>query len=349
MSELIKALEVLEETALGCLHGASDVDSLERWRLEVLGRKGLLAETLKGLGTLTADQRPQAGQVANRVKTCLEATFAVRLESIQQEVRRHELDGERLDVTMPASPRPRGSLHPVTKIRREIEEAFVRLGFTSVEGPEVEWDQYNFTMLNIPPDHPARDIQDSFYIEGGSGAGGEMLLRTQTSPVQIRTMLAHKPPIRIIAPGRTYRNEATDASHEAMFTQVEGLCVDRNVSMADLRGTLTAVTRALFGPDREIRFRCGYFPFVEPGAEVDMTCHVCNGSGCRVCKRTGWIELGGAGMVHPKVLANVGIDPSVYSGWAFGCGLERFAMLRYGIDDIRLFYDNDLRFLRQFA
>ena len=347
--ELIDRLHGLERDALANLASLDSLPSLEQWRLEVLGRKGLLAEAMKGLGALPASDRPVVGERANAAKQALEDAFSARLATVTNAARARALEGERIDVTLPPRGTARGSLHPVTKIRREVEQAFARLGFTSVEGPEVEWDHYNFTLLNIPPDHPARDTQDSFYIEGGSGEHGEMLLRTQTSPVQIRTMLAHQPPIRIIAPGRTYRNEATDASHEAMFTQVEGLCVDKGVTLADLRGTLTVVARALFGPSSEIRFRCGYFPFVEPGAEIDMTCHMCNGVGCRVCKRTGWIELGGAGMVHPKVLANAGIDPTVYSGWAFGCGLERFAMLRYGIEDIRLFYENDLRFLRQFA
>lgn len=347
--ELIDRLHAIERAALARLDAVDDSTALEQWRLDVLGRKGQLADAMKGLGSLPAADRPKVGERANAAKTALEAAFGARLQEVTAFARAKALEGEKVDVTLPGRAPVKGSLHPVTKIRREVEQAFARLGFRSVEGPEVEWDHYNFTLLNIPPDHPARDTQDSFYIDGGVGEHGEMLLRTQTSPVQIRTMLAHQPPIRIIAPGRTYRNEATDASHEAMFTQVEGLCVDKGVTLADLRGTLTVVARVLFGPQSEIRFRCGYFPFVEPGAEIDMTCHMCNGAGCRVCKRTGWIELGGAGMVHPKVLANAGIDPAVYSGWAFGCGLERFAMLRYGIEDIRLFYENDLRFLRQFA
>jgi phenylalanyl-tRNA synthetase alpha chain len=347
--ELIDRLVVIERESLASLATLNDASTLERWRLEVLGRKGILAEAMKGLGALPATDRPPVGERANAVKQALETAFRTRLADVTVAMNARALEGERIDVTLPARGAPRGSLHPVTKIRREVEQAFARLGFTSVEGPEVEWDHYNFTMLNIPPDHPARDTQDSFYIEGGSSEHGEMLLRTHVSPVQIRTMLAHRPPIRIIAPGRTYRNEATDASHEAMFAQVEGLCVDKGVTLGDLRGTLTVVARTLFGSQSEIRFRCGYFPFVEPGAEIDMTCHMCNGLGCRVCKRTGWIELGGAGMVHPRVLTNAGIDPTVHSGWAFGCGLERFAMLRYGIEDIRLFYENDLRFLRQFS
>ena len=241
----------------------------------------------------------------------------------------------------------------MTRIRREIDQIYRYLGFSVVEGPEVEWDHYNFTLLNIPPNHPARDIQDTYYVanvdaKGPGGETGEVVLRTHTSPVQIRTMLTQRPPIRVIVPGKVYRNEATDASHESMFTQIEGLCVDEGVTMADLRGTLTFMIRSLFGNEREIRFRCGYFPFVEPGAEFDMSCHVCSGSGCRTCKQTGWIEIGGCGMVHPKVLENVEIDPTKYTGWAFGFGYERMALLKYGVDDIRLFYGNDLRFLSQF-
>jgi phenylalanyl-tRNA synthetase alpha chain len=240
-----------------------------------------------------------------------------------------------------------------------VERVFMRLGFSVVESPEVEWDLFNFTMLNMPPNHPARDIQDTFYVANVTGEKGEAVLRTHTSPGQIRTMLAQKPPIRVLIPGRCYRNEATDASHESRFQQVEGLAVDESTNMAELRGALTFMIRSLFGPDRVIRFRCGYFPFVEPGAEFDMSCHVCGGSGqladgknCGACKRTGWMEIGGCGMVHPIVLENCGLDPAKYSGWAFGFGFERMAMLRYGVDNIRLFYSNeignDLRFLEQF-
>jgi phenylalanyl-tRNA synthetase alpha chain len=247
-----------------------------------------------------------------------------------------------------------GDLHPITRVRREIERVFLRLGFSVVEGPEIEWDHFNFTLLNMPPDHPARDTQDTYYIsnvtaDGPGGDHNEVLLRTHTSPVQIRTMLNQPPPIRVIVPGKVYRNEATDASHESMFTQIEGLCVDEHTTMADLRGCLTLMIRQLFGEERQIRFRCGYFPFVEPGAEFDMSCHVCGGGGCRTCKQTGWIEIGGCGMVHPIVLENCNLDPAKYTGWAFGFGFERMALLKYGVDDIRLFYGNDLRFIRQLS
>lgn len=351
---LIDELETIEKQALAHLAGAADQDALEEWRVKVLGRSGQLANAMRGLGALSKEDRPTVGAAANRVKATLEQAFAERQAAVRAEARAREMEGQRIDVTLPAHGFRMGQVHPITRIRREVEHAFMRLGFSVVEGPEVEWDRYNFTLLNIPPDHPARDIQDTFYVanvgnQGGESDLGEVILRTHTSPVQIRTMLDQRPPIRVIVPGKVYRNEATDASHEAMFSQVEGLCVDEHTTMGDLRGSLTFMIRSIFGAEREVRFRCGYFPFVEPGAEFDMTCHVCSGSGCRVCKNTGWIEIGGCGMVHPKVLENVGIDPSRYTGWAFGFGFERLALLRYGVDDIRLFYGNDLRFLRQFA
>jgi phenylalanyl-tRNA synthetase alpha chain len=240
-----------------------------------------------------------------------------------------------------------GQVHPVTRILDEILTAFVRMGFQIVEGPEVEWDYYNFEALNIPRDHPARDMWDTFYV-ASQARPGELLLRTHTSPNQVRVMEQTKPPVRVVVPGKVYRYEATDASHESMFYQVEGLAVDETITMADLKGTLTEFARAVFGKERRTRFRCEYFPFVEPGAEMSIDCFVCNGVGCRLCKGSGWIEILGAGMVHPKVLAGVGYDPDRYSGFAFGMGPERVAMLKYGIDDIRLFYGNDLRFLRQF-
>ncbi|HEV2123600.1 MAG TPA: phenylalanine--tRNA ligase subunit alpha [Chloroflexota bacterium] len=353
-TSMIDELETIEKQALAHLAGASDQDALEEWRVKVLSRSGQLANAMRRLGAIPKEDRPAAGAAANRVKTTLEQAFAERQAALRAEARARALEGQRIDVTLPARGFRIGQVHPITRIRREVERAFMRLGFSVVEGPEVEWDRYNFTLLNMPPDHPARDIQDTFYVEnvgnrGGESDLGEVILRTHTSPVQIRTMLDQRPPIRVIAPGKVYRNEATDASHEAMFSQVEGLCVDEHTTMGDLRGSLTFMIRSIFGAEREVRFRCGYFPFVEPGAEFDMTCHVCGGSGCRVCKNTGWIEIGGCGMVHPKVLENVGIDASRYTGWAFGFGFERLALLRYGVDDIRLFYGNDLRFLRQFA
>lgn len=353
-SRLVDALHALERESLAGLATIADERGLEDWRIGVLGRRGTLATLLGGLSSLSADARPAAGAAANRVKGALEAAFAECQRGLRTQSRTRELEAERIDVTLPGRGVHLGSLHPVTQLRREVERVFVRLGFSVVEGPEVEYDRYNFTLLNMPPDHPARDIQDTFYVAnvgtpGRAGAGqDEVLLRTQTSPVQIRVMESQKPPIRVLVPGRVYRNEATDASHESQFSQVEGLCLDEQTTMGDLRGCLTFMIRALFGSEGKVRFRCGYFPFVEPGAEFDMSCHVCGGQGCRTCKGTGWIEIGGCGMVHPVVLENVGLDPSRYSGWAFGFGLERMSLIRYGVDDIRLFYGNDLRFLQQF-
>ena len=353
-TSLIDELQALEGDTLAALVTAPDEATVSQWRIDVLGRKGTLATLMSGLGKLGASERPAAGQAANRVKKALEEAYQKRLQAVHAAFRARALEAERIDVTLPGRGRRRGHLHPITQIRRDVERVMMRLGFSVVEGPEVEWDLFNFTLLNIPPDHPARDIQDTFYVANVGNAEtaakyGPALLRTQTSPVQIRVMQEQQPPIRVICPGRVYRNEATDASHESKFTQVEGLAVDERTTMSDLRGTLTYMIRSLFGSGRQIRFRCGYFPFVEPGAEFDMSCHVCDGSGCRTCGGDGWIEIGGCGMVHPIVLEYCGIDPNRYSGWAFGFGFERMALLRYGVDDIRLFYGNDLRFLEQFT
>ena len=356
-TSLVEELEQLQEKALTELQlaGAENGEAnLERWRVAYLGRNGELATLMKGLGKLSAEQRPTAGATANRVKSALESSYEQHLATLRRAARATALEAERIDVTLPGLGVRLGDLHPITRVRREIERVFLRLGFSVVEGPEIEWDHYNFTLLNMPPNHPARDTQDTFYIDnvkadGPGGEQNEVLLRTHTSPVQIRTMLNQQPPIRVIVPGKVFRNEATDASHESMFTQIEGLCVDESTTMADLRGCLTLMIRSLFGEERQIRFRCGYFPFVEPGAEFDMSCHVCGGGGCRTCKHTGWIEIGGCGMVHPIVLENCGLDPTKYTGWAFGFGFERMALLKYGVDDIRLFYGNDLRFIRQLS
>ncbi|HEU5315931.1 MAG TPA: phenylalanine--tRNA ligase subunit alpha [Chloroflexota bacterium] len=357
MSSTIKSLaEDLERLGRDALAGLPALDAepaLEEWRIRYLSRNGALAGLMRGLGKLSAEERPAAGATANRVKTALEEAFDRRLSELRAAARAMALESERIDVTLPGRGVRLGDLHPITRIRREIERVYLRLGFSVVEGPEVEWDHFNFTLLNLPPDHPARDMQDTFYVsgveaEGPAGGRNEVVLRTHTSPVQIRTMLNQKPPIRVIVPGKVFRNEATDASHESMFTQIEGLCVDEHTTMADLRGCLTLMIRSLFGEESQIRFRCGYFPFVEPGAEFDMSCHVCRGSGCRTCKG-GWIEIGGCGMVHPIVLENCGIDSTRYTGWAFGFGFERMALLKYGVDDIRLFYGNDQRFIRQLS
>jgi phenylalanyl-tRNA synthetase alpha chain len=289
------------------------------------------------------------GAAANRAKEVLTEGLERRRRQLSESQLTGRLEAESVDVTLPGWPSPQGRLHPVTQTRREIEEAFVSMGFDVEEGPEVEWDRYNFDMLNIPKEHPARDMWDTLWIDHGDGDGERsMLLRTHTSPMQARIMEKAEPPVRVIVPGKVYRYEATDATHEWHFQQVEGLAVDEGITLANLKGTLFEFARRLFGAERRIRFRCDYFPFVEPGVDMSIDCFACSGHGCRICSETGWIEIMGAGMVHPKVLEGAGYDPSVYTGFAFGMGPERIAMLRYGIDDIRLFYSNDLRFLRQF-
>jgi phenylalanyl-tRNA synthetase alpha chain len=291
---------------------------------------------------LPESERPRVGAAANEAKRELEALVESRLSQTREAERRQQRARTRLDLTLPGRRPAQGSLHPLTIVNDEIIAIFVGLGFTVAEGPEVEDDYHNFAALNFPDDHPARDMQDTFYV------GEDALLRTHTSPVQIRAMKAQRPPVRIICPGRVYRRDA-DITHSPMFHQVEGLAVDRNVSMGELKGTLELFARAMFGPRSKIRFRPSFFPFTEPSAEVDVLCFLCGGSGCRVCSQTGWLEILGSGMVHPHVLRNVGYDPEEVTGWAFGMGVERIAMLKYGVDDIRLFFENDLRFLRQFA
>ena len=342
-------IEELQQEALRQLEGLGDMDALESWRVDYLGRKGRLSSILRDIGSLPQEQRRSVGAVGNRSKTLLEESLADRVEAIKSAELAGLAEGEQFDVTLPGRPIPAGRLHPTTQIVREICDAFMGMGFQVVEGPEVEWDKYNFEMLNIPRDHPARDMWNSLWIDHRNEEGEHnMLLRTHTSPMQARVMESMRPPVRVIVPGKCYRYEATDATHEWHFYQVEGLAVDDGITFADLKGTLYEFARRVFGPERKVRFRCDYFPFVEPGVDMSIDCFACQGSGCRICKDTGWIEIMGAGMVHPKVLEGVGYDPSVYTGFAFGLGPERIAMLKYGIDDIRLFYSNDLRFLRQF-
>ena len=314
----------------------------EQIKIKYLGKKGELTAVLRGMGALSAEERPVIGQLANEVRSDIEAALAAMVKDKQAKALEAKLKAEKLDVTMPGTPAPMGHIHPLTQVQRELENIFIGMGFSIVEGPEVELDYYNFQALNIPENHPARDTQDTFYI------GENVLLRSQTSPVQVRTMEHQKPPIRIISPGRVYRSDALDATHSPLFHQLEGLVVDKGITMGDLKGTLEIFAKKLFGESTKIRFRPHHFPFTEPSAEVDVSCFVCGGKGCRLCKGEGWIEILGAGMVHPFVLSNCGIDPEVYSGFAFGLGLERIAMTRYGIDDIRLFYENDERFLEQF-
>ncbi len=336
-------LAALRERALAAVAAASTTDALEQVRIEYLGRRGALNEVLRGLGSLPADQRPAAGQAANALKEALERALAERGAALKAAELAAALEAERLDVTLPGRPPALGGLHPTTLVVERILEIFRDLGFRIAEGPEVETDYYNFEALNIPAEHPARDMWDTFYVRPP-----DVLLRTHTSPNQVRVMERTQPPVRVVVPGRCYRYEAQDASHEWMFYQIEGLAVDVGLTMADLKGVLVEFARQMFWPDVECRFRCDYFPFVEPGLDMSIQCHVCRGSGCRVCKGGGWIELLGAGMVHPSVLRCAGYDPDRVTGFAFGMGPERIAMVKYGIDDIRLFYGNDLRFLEQF-
>ena len=336
-------VDAIAQEAREAVAAARSSADLEQARVRFLGRQGVLTQLLRSLGTLAPEERPLVGAAANEAKRILEALLEERLAEALESERRAQRTRARLDLTLPGRRPARGVLHPLTRVHDEIVAIFAGLGFSVVDGPEVETDYYNFEALNIPRDHPARDMQDTLYLTEST------LLRTHTSPVQIRTMLAQKPPVRIIVPGRVFRRDVADASHSPMFHQVEGLAVDRNVTMADLKGTLGLFAREMFGPESRIRFRPSFFPFTEPSAEVDVLCFVCHGQGCRLCKQGGWLEILGSGMVHPNVLRNVGYDPEDVTGWAFGMGIERIAMLKYGIDDLRLFFDNDLRFLRQFA
>jgi len=334
-------LEALLRAGLSELSTASTEDGLQELRVKYLGKKGELTGVMKGLGSLSADERPLIGQVVNTVKGKLEDGFDLRAVEIREAVKAARLSAEKLDVTLPGRRRPIGSKHPITLVTEEICSIFAALGFAVAEGPEVELDFYNFEALNLPKDHPARDMQDTFYF------GESVLLRTHTSPVQIRTMLQQPPPVRIIAPGTVYRCDS-DATHSPMFHQIEGLMVDKGITFGDLKGILTLFISQLFGKDIGVRLRPSFFPFTEPSAEVDIACVICRGKGCRVCKETGWLEILGAGMVDPEVYRHVGYDSELYTGFAFGMGIERIAMLKYGIADMRLLFENDLRFLKQF-
>ena len=343
------SIQELQSEALKELNLLEAPDALENWRLSFLGRGGRLTGLLRAVGSLPQDQRRSAGALANQTKAVLEERMADKARELKDAAIGRLSEEDRIDVTLPGRPVATGRLHPTTQIMREICGAFAGMGFQIVEGPEVEWDKYNFEMLNIPRDHPARDMWNSLWIDQRNQEGElNMLLRTHTSPMQARVMEQMEPPVRVIVPGKCYRYEATDPTHEWHFFQCEGLAVDEGITFADLKGTLYEFARRVFGTDRKVRFRCDYFPFVEPGVDMSIDCFSCQGGGCRICKDSGWIEIMGAGMVHPKVLAGVGYDPDKYTGFAFGLGPERIAMLKYGIDDIRLFYSNDLRFLRQF-
>ena len=335
-------LEAIAKQALEELKGAQDLKVLDAVRVKYLGKKGELTAILKQMGKLTAEERPVIGQLANQVRADIEQMLEQTKTDLEAKALDIRLAGETLDVTLPGQKKPLGKKHPLTIVLDELKEIVVGMGFEIATGPEVELDYYNFEALNIPKDHPSRDTQDTFYISDN------VLLRTQTSPMQIRTMEKKKPPIRIIAPGHVYRSDAVDATHSPLFHQVEGLVVDKGITMADLKGTLEVFVKRLYGDSTVVRFRPHHFPFTEPSAELDVQCFHCHGEGCSLCKGEGWIEILGCGMVHPQVLLNCGIDPEEYSGFAFGLGLERMVMMRYGIDDLRLFYDNDVRFLKQF-
>ncbi|MBR1585488.1 MAG: phenylalanine--tRNA ligase subunit alpha [Clostridia bacterium] len=315
---------------------------LEALRVKVLGKKGSLTALLRGMGQLSPEERPKMGQMINEARERLTALLDEKQKELAEKEKEMRLKAEAIDITEPRDLPRIGAEHPMNLVLNEVLDCFTNLGFSVVEGPEVELDLYNFELLNVPKNHPARDAQDTFYIDDN------IVLRSQTSPVQARTMLTQKPPIRIVCPGRVFRADEMDATHSPVFHQIEGLVIDKDVTMADLRGTLDAFAKRLYGSDIDVRFRPSFFPFTEPSAEVDLTCFNCHGKGCRVCKGTGWIEVLGSGMVNPKVLEMCGIDSSVYSGFAFGIGLERITMMRYGIKDLRLLYEGDLRFLKQF-
>ncbi|ADL11944.1 phenylalanine--tRNA ligase subunit alpha [Acetohalobium arabaticum] len=335
-------LQSIEETATNEVKEAADLEELEELRIKYLGKNGEVTEILQNIGDLPPEQRPVVGKLGNKLKSKLENVIAERKEELKQAAKKERLKKERIDVTLTGRKDNLGSKHPLTQVIDEISEIFLGLGFGIVEGPEVEKDYYNFEALNIPKTHPARDMQDSFYISE------DILLRTHTSPVQVRTMEETEVPIRIIAPGRVYRVDEVDANHSPVFHQVEGLMIDQNISFSDLKGILIKVVKELFGEDRKVRFRPSYFPFTEPSAEVDVSCALCGGEGCSTCSDTGWLEILGSGMVHPRVLEMSGLDPNEVSGFAFGMGVERIAILKYGITDIRRFYENDIRFLKQF-
>ena len=342
-------VEKVRSEAFRDLEAVAGPEELDRWRTSYLGRSGALTIILRGLASLSPEDRRSVGAEANRTKGILEEAYAGRRRELAEARLADAAQQEQIDVTLPGWPLPRGGLHPSTRTIREVCGIFATMGFQTMEGPEVEWDHYNFEMLNIPKGHPARDMFNTMWIDYADENGDyPMLLRTHTSPMQARIMESTRPPIRVVVPGKCFRYEATDATHEWHFHQIEGLAVDRGITFADLKGTLFEFARRYFGEERRVRFRCDYFPFVEPGVDMAIDCFKCGGEGCRVCGDTGWIEILGAGMVHPKVLEGVGYDPKVYTGFAFGMGPERVAMLKHGIDDVRLFFANDLRFLRQF-
>jgi phenylalanyl-tRNA synthetase alpha chain len=340
----LESIESAASRALG--NEVADLASLAEWERAWLGSGGAITGILRGMGQLPAELRPEVGRTANQIKQRLSAAYAERKATLEAGALGHRLAGESIDVTLPGRTPLVGTVHPISQMIDEVSEIFAYLGFETVFGPEVETGKYNFDMLNIPANHPARDVWDTIIVDDDRD---EIVLRTHTSPMQARVMEQRTPPVRVIVPGRVYRFEQQDASHEWMFHQIEGLALDDRITMADLKGTLTELARQLFGEDTRVRFRCDFFPFVEPGVEFAVSCPFCGGKGCRVCKQSGWIEMGGAGMVHPNVLRAVNYDPDTVQGWAFGLGVERLVMVKYGVNDIRAFAGNDLRFLRQFA
>jgi len=337
-------LKELQQEALAKVEAANDLKQLNDVRVAYLGKKGPITEVLRGMGKLSAEERPKMGALVNEVRETITEKLTEKQQVLEKAEVEKRLAAETIDVTLPGRPVRVGNHHPLTAVIEEIEDLFLGMGYSIAEGPEVEQDYYNFEALNLPKGHPARDMQDSFYITD------ELLMRTHTSPVQARTMEKHKGkgPVKIICPGKVYRRDNDDATHSHQFMQIEGLVIDENIRMSDLKGTLEVFAKKMFGEDRQIRLRPSFFPFTEPSVEMDISCFMCGGSGCNVCKKTGWIEILGAGMVHPNVLEMAGFDSKKYTGFAFGMGPERIAMLKYGIDDIRHFYTNDIRFVSQF-
>lgn len=346
---MLEQLRELEQNALKELEAVLSTKELELWRVHYLGKKSGLTKSLRSLATLPLSKRKTIGAQANQVKAALEQALEQKEQALRESQPTISAEEGYFDVTLPGRPYPVGHLHPITQTIYEVCDIFVSLGFQVAEGPEVDWDYYNFEALNIPKEHPARDSMSTSWVDFETEAGDRpMLLRTHTTSLSARIIESRKPPIRLVEPGKVYRYEASDATHTPMFHQIDGVAIDKGVTLADLKGTLYEFARRFFGEERKVRFRCDYFPFVEPGVEMAIECSVCRGAGCRLCNHSGWIEILGAGMAHPQVLERGGIDPEVYSGFKFGMGIDRLPMLRYGIDDIRLFYSNDLRFLSQF-
>jgi phenylalanyl-tRNA synthetase alpha chain len=345
---MLNKIEEIKTEALKQLAGINDAKDLEAWRVQYLGKKSPLTQILRGLTTLSIEERKAVGTAANQLKNLLESSAGEKGQTLREAQLKTEAQKESVDISLPGRPYTVGHMHPITQTIDEICDIFISMGFQVLGGPDVEWDYYNFEALNMPAEHPARDNMSSFWIDAPTGQKGKQLLRTHTTAITARTLENYKPPIRAVEVGKCYRYEATDATHLNIFHHIDGITVDKGITMADLKGVLYEVARRYFGEDRKVRFRVDYFPFVEPGVEMAIECIVCKGAGCRVCKNSGWLEILGAGMTHPEVLRRGGIDPEEYTSFAFGMGIERLPMLRYGIEDMRLFYNNDLRFLRQF-